>query len=228
MQIDLWQGDCLELMKNIPDGSVDLVLCDPPYQISNSSGGLLDKRKFIKQIDAMGMAKSGFDCYGFCKNLLPLFKSKEHFNAVIFCSRLQLKNYIQFAENNGFMYGLTVWHKSNPAPLCNNKYLNDLEFCFYIKGKKSHIYGDYYSKSLVYKSSVNQKDKKKYKHPTIKPIPLLEKYIINHSLEDQTILDPFMGSGSTGVAAKNLNRNFIGIELDENYFEIAKKRINDK
>ena len=106
-----------------------------------------------------------------------------------------------------------MWHKSDPAPLCNYKYLNDIEFAIYIKGNKSKILGSYATKSLVYKSGTNRADKKKFGHPTIKPIPLCEKYLINHSMESQTILDPFMGSGSVGVAAKNLNRKFIGIEM---------------
>jgi site-specific DNA-methyltransferase (adenine-specific) len=79
---------------------------------------------------------------------------------------------------------------------------------------------------MVYTSKVNKKDKDKFNHPTCKPIELMEKFIINHTNEGSVVFDPFMGSGSTGVAAKNLNRNFIGIEMDEGYFNIAKKRIN--
>lgn len=80
---------------------------------------------------------------------------------------------------------------------------------------------------MVYTSKINKEDKAKFNHPTCKPVDLMEKFIINHSTEGQTILDPFMGSGSTGVAAKNLNRKFIGIELDEGYFNIAKERIEN-
>ena len=79
---------------------------------------------------------------------------------------------------------------------------------------------------MVYKSQTNRKDKALYQHPTIKPVQLIEKYLINHSNESDVILDPFMGSGTTGVACKNLNRNFIGIELDDKYFDIASERIN--
>ena len=80
---------------------------------------------------------------------------------------------------------------------------------------------------MVYTSKVNKKDKSEFGHPTCKPVDLMEKFITNHSEEGFTILDPFMGSGSTGVAAKNLNRNFIGIELDQGYFDIAKNRIEN-
>ena len=109
--------------------------------------------------------------------------------------------------------------------MCNNKYLSDLEYWVYIKGNKSKMLSNYHTKSLVYKSSVNVKDKKLYKHPTVKPVELIEKFITNHTNKDEVILDPFMGSGTTGVASVNLNRNFIGIELNTNYFNIAKERL---
>lgn len=78
-----------------------------------------------------------------------------------------------------------------------------------------------------YETPLNQKDKKLYGHPTVKPLEIVKNFIINSSCENDIVLDPYMGSGTTGVACKNLNRNFIGIELDEKYFEIAKKRINE-
>ena len=87
--------------------------------------------------------------------------------------------------------------------------------------------GSYASKSLVYSSSTNRKDKVLFGHPTIKPVPLIEKYLTNHTLPDMVVFDPFMGSGTTGVACKNLNRKFIGIEKDEKYFQIARDRIEN-
>lgn len=227
--IKLMHGDCLEKMKEIESGSVDMILTDPPYEISNSGGGMMDRdnREFIKHIDAMGMCKSNFDVTGFLDSCLNIFTKKQKFCGVFFLSKSQLSSYINWAEINKLQFGLGVWHKSNPAPLCNCKYLNDVEYWIYIKGNKSKILGNYHTKSMVYSSQINKKDKKLYKHPTIKPIEILEKFITNHSDEGSTVLDPFMGSGSTGVAAKNLSRQFIGIELDEKYFEIAKERINN-
>ena len=102
-----------------------------------------------------------------------------------------------------------------------------MEFQIQIKSKDYKIGGNYKTKSKFYISSINKKDKELYNHPTIKPLDLVEKFIINHSNEEDIVLDPFMGSGTTGVACKNLNRNFIGIELDEKYFEIAKRRIEE-
>jgi len=223
-------GDCLERMKEIPKGHIDMVLTDPPYELSKSKGGgMMGKagRKFMEEVKEDDMI-DGIDTKSFLNACLSLFDNKQKFCAVITCSTKQIIEYITWAENNKFQYGLGVWHKSNPAPLCNYKYLNDVEYWIYIKGSKSKILGNYHSKSMVYKSQINKKDKNLYGHPTCKPVELMEKFLTNHSTEQQIILDPFMGSGSTGVACKNLNRKFIGIELDETYFNIAKDRILNK
>tara|TARA_R110000772_G_scaffold118673_3_gene224338 strand:- start:271 stop:1020 length:750 start_codon:yes stop_codon:yes gene_type:complete len=225
----LINGDCLSEINKIPKGHIDMVLTDPPYEISNSGGGMMDRdnREFIRNIDKMGMCKSNFNVSGFLDACLNLFDHKQKFCGVFFCSMKQVSSYINWAENNKLQVGLGVWHKSNPAPLCNFKYLNDVEYWVYIKGNKSKILGNYHSKSMVYSSQINKKDKKLYGHPTIKPVEILEKFLTNHSTDQQVILDPFMGSGSTGVACKSLNRKFIGIEMDENYFNIAKNRIEN-
>lgn len=225
---DIWlmKGDCLERMKEIPCGSVDFILTDPPYLISESKGGGMmgkDGRKFMEDME-LGL-KVGVNLSQVLTQSSELFKSKDHFCGVFFCSNKQLVDYLQFAENNKYQYGVGVWNKTNPPPLCNYKYLNDVEYWIYIKGKKSKILGNYSTKSMVYTSPNNSKESKEFGHPTVKPIPLLEKFITNHTKEGDIILDPFIGSGSTGVACLNLNRKFIGIELDDKYFEIAKERI---
>ncbi len=226
--IKLMHGDCLERMKEIESGSIDMILTDPPYELSKSKGGgMMGKggRKFMEEVRADDMI-DGIDTSMFLDSCLSLFDKKQKFCGVFTCSTKQVIEYISWAEDKKLQYGIGVWHKTNPAPLCNCKYLNDVEYWIYIKGNKSKILGNYKSKSMVYTSQINKKDKSKYGHPTCKPVELMEKFVFNHTIEGQAILDPFMGSGSTGVAAKNLNRNFIGIELDENYFQIASDRIN--
>ena len=219
-------GDCLERMKEIPDGSVDMVLTDPPYILSTSKGGGMmgkDGRTFMQDMDTA--LKTGIDIGSYLKSLIRLFKNKEAFCGVFFCSNKQLVDYLQFAEECTYKYGVGVWHKSNPAPLCNFKYLNDVEYWIYIKGKNSKIGGTYASKSMVHYSQRNTKESKEFNHPTVKPQNILEKFLINHTSEGGVVLDTFMGSGSTGVACKNLNRKFLGIEMDYTYFNIAKERI---
>ncbi|RTL03685.1 site-specific DNA-methyltransferase, partial [Candidatus Dependentiae bacterium] len=202
MSVNLILGDCLEEMNKMTAGSVDMILTDPPYEISNSGGGMMGKdgRNFIEQIDCMGMCKDGFDVSGFLVETLKLFRNRNHYNGVFFLSLKQLHLYLKFAIDNKLQYGLTYWHKSDPAPLCNFKYLNDVELCIYIKGASSKILGSYASKSLVYSSGTNRKDKKTFGHPTVKPVQLMEKYLINHTEPGAIVFDPFMGSGTTGVA----------------------------
>ena len=225
----LMQGDCLERMKEIPDGSVDMVLTDPPYILSTSKGGGMmgkEGRTFMEDMDVA--LKIGIDTKSYLKGLVRLFKNKESFCGVFFCSNKQLVDYLQFAEENNYQYGVGVWHKSNPAPLCNFKYLNDVEYWVYIKGKNSKIGGSYSSKSMVYSSQRNTKESKEFNHPTVKPQQLLEKFLINHTTDKSVVLDTFMGSGSTGVACVNTGRKFIGIEMDETYYNVAKDRILSK
>jgi site-specific DNA-methyltransferase (adenine-specific) len=231
--IKLMQGDCLERMKEIEIGSVDMILTDPPYEMflqksmKRLKSGMLrgDERKFQEQLKDGGLT-AGFNIEAFLTQCLGFFRNKQEFCGVFTCSTKQIVSYLSWAESNKLQYNIGVWHKTNPAPLCNHKYLNDVEYWIYIKGSKAKILGNYHTKSMVYTSQINKKDKVEFGHPTCKPVELMGKFITNHSIEGQTILDPFMGSGSTGVAAKNLNRSFIGIELDEKYFETAKQRIN--
>lgn len=227
MRYELYHGDCLEVMNSIPDKSISMLLTDPPYEIDNVGAGLIKQRRFLEEIHDMDMCHSNFDVKGFLELTKRLFKSHEHFNGVFFCSRLQLNDYLNFAIENNLQYGITIWHKTNPAPLCNNKYLNDIEFAVYIKGKSVKIYGSYDSKSLVYRSEINKKDKELYKHPTIKPVKLIEKYVKNHTQEGDIIFDPFMGTGTTGVCCVRHKRGFIGIEKANSHYETSKSRIEE-
>jgi DNA modification methylase len=219
----LYNNDCFEVMKEIEDGSIDLVLTDPPYEINHTGGGgFMREREYVNEMRDMKIL-DGYDVSGFLDLIKPKFKTGTY-NLVTFCSMRQLKDYIAYAEANGYNYGITIWHKSDPAPLCNNNYLKDIEFCVYIN-KNKRIGGTYQTKSLVYKSATNRKDKERYGHPTIKPLGLLNKYIKNHSDEGDVVADFFMGTGSTGVAAINNKRKFIGIEWKEKWYNIAQERL---
>lgn len=220
-------GDCLERMKEIPDGSVDLVLVDPPYDIKNTKSG--EKSKLAKSMQVMNdQIREANIVSGFDELILDeLVRVNKNINMYIFCNKAQLPMYMKyFVIDLGCSFDLIKWVKTNAMPTYNNKYLSDTEYCFYAR-KRGYCNPENYSDaSTLYSAPINIKDKKKFNHPTIKPIPLLERLIRNSSKEGDKILDCFMGSGSTGVAAKNLNRNFIGIEMDEGYFNIAKERIN--
>lgn len=119
------------------------------------------------------------------------------------------------------------WHKTNPTPTCGNKYLTDTEFCLFFREKGVKVYGEYATKRTFYVSTKNLEDKKLYNHPTIKPLEIIQNLIINSSNEGDIVLDPFLGRGTTVVASKMLNRQYIGFEINKDYFEIAQKRIDD-
>lgn len=94
----------------------------------------------------------------------------------------------------------------------------------FFREKGVKIYGEYKTKFTYYLTPLNQKDKKLFNHPTVKPLEIIQNFIINSSLEGEIVLDPFMGSGTTAVACINTNRNYIGFEIDERYYKIAEKR----
>ena len=217
------QGDCLGLMKEIPSRSVDLILTDPPYEISNHDGGrsALSKRKlFVKsKVDSMS---DGF-CYEKCfDEFLRICKIP---NILIFCSNKQISKIMSYFESKNLSVTLLVWHKTNPSPLCNGNHLSDLEFIVYVRGKGATFNNNtpFEYKRKIYASGIIPKSIKV--HPAQKPIGLLKRYIELHTNENDIVLDPFMGSGSTIIACEKTNRHYIGFELDEKYFEIAKKRI---
>lgn len=146
-------------------------------------------------------------------------------NIYIWCNKEQIYQYLHYFKQYNFE--LLSWHKTNPVPTCNNKYLSDTEYLLFFRENGVKINGNYETKKKYYVTPTNKEDKKLYKHPTVKPLNIIENLIINSSKESDTVLDCFMGSGTTGVACKKLNRDFIGMELDERYFEIAKERINE-
>lgn len=219
---DLWNGDCLEVMKQIPDGSVDLVVTDPPYDVhAGKGGGCFGNRQAYSEIEFMSK--------GFSETTLDeLCRVMKKINIYLFCSQKQiipLLNY--FVEKKKCNWNLLTWHKTNPVPACGNKYLTDTEYILFFREKGVQINGEYKTKFTYYVTPLNTADKKLYGHPTIKPVEILQNLIVNSSSPGDVVLDPFMGSGSTGIACNNTGRNFIGIELDKGYFDTAKARIGE-
>lgn len=257
--IKLLNGDCYELLNNIPDKSIDLIIIDPPYEYTTGVGGAFgnkkrnyheeymkvatDKKNIIQKYLDKGFSKEKAKLWadketsrmdikhissGFDYKILDILEEKmKETNIYIWCSKWQLQPILKYYIDKGYNFDVITWHKTNPCPTMNNTYANDTEYCVFARKKGVRVYGNYNTKRKYYVSSTNLKDKKLYKHPTIKPLDIIQNFIINSSCENDTVLDCFMGSGTTGVACKNLNRNFIGIEIDKEYFEIAKNRIDE-
>lgn len=136
----------------------------------------------------------------------------------------------KFVKREGCIFDILVWIKTNPIPIYNNHYLKDKEYCLYFRGKEgAYCRPPSVDMAKTYSfQEINAKDKKMYNHPTIKPINMIAKSIINSSREGDTILDPFMGSGTSGVACVRNNRNFIGMEINQTFFNLAKQRIENE
>lgn len=247
---ELKLGNCYELIKDIPDKSIDLVIIDPPYEfIGGGSGGAfgskkrnyhqeyltlyketgstIDTERIRIRANSQRIAKNlSSICKGFDFKIFDeLIRVMRKINIYVWCSKMQVRKILDYFESKGCNIDILTWHKTNPTPMCNNSYLSDTEYCIFAREKGVKIYGTYHTKRKYYISSANIEDKKIYNHPTIKPLNIIKHLVINSSLENDTVLDCFMGTGTVGVACKLLNRNFIGMEIDSNYFKTAKNRI---
>ena len=218
---EIYNIDCMEGLKLIDDNSIDLVIIDPPYLLNiNKVKNVSNMNKYAN--DLLNL-KDGFDL----KVLDLLIQKMKKINIYIYCSKRQVKDLLNYFSNKNCNHEILTWHKQNPSPLINNNYLPDTEYILLFREKGVKLYGNYHTKRKYYISLTNKVDKQKYKHPTIKPLELIEYHIENSSKEGDLILDCFAGSGTTLVGAINKNRRYIGFEIDKNYYEIAKKRIEE-
>lgn len=218
--------DCLNVLKKIESESIDLVVTDPPYLIKNTKAG--GKSEFAKSIQKMNdeikqnNLTDGVDLK-FCEELIRVCKKP---NIYIFCNKAQIMDYLDFfVKEKGCSFDILIWKKKNAPPTFNNKYLTDKEYCLYFR-KGGYCQPERYDDAgTVFFSELNVKDKKRWGHPTIKPLPIIERLIKNSSKEGDLILDPFSGSGTTAIACVRLKRNFICIEKNETFYKKSIERL---
>lgn len=218
----IYNMDCLEGLKQLPDKSVDLVVTDPPYEIGTSGAGLYKQKdkQYVKELNGI---KDGFS-----EEILDeLCRVMKKINIYVWCSQKQILPLLKyFVDKKKCNYNIITWHKTNPIPACGNKYLTDTEYCLFFREKGVKVYGEFKTKFTYYVTPLNQKDKKLWNHPTIKPLDIIKNLVINSSQENEVVLDPFMGSGTTAVACQELNRRYIGYELSKEYYDICMDRLN--
>ena len=231
----LYNQDCVTVMRQIGADSVDLILTDPPYNLGNfmqrRNANLQNMRKNF-------FASAGWDNLEFeewLKLMDDFFKEsarvvKKGSSMIIFMALTKAETIIRLAEQYGFYYKTTgIWHKTNPMPRnMNLHFVNSTEAWVYFTYKKRT--GTFNNDGAILhdfvETPVTPNSERKYgKHPTQKPEKLIQHFVKILSNENDRILDPFMGSGTTGVVAQRMGRNFTGIELNEKYFKIAQKRI---
>lgn len=229
----LYNDDCLNVLKNIESESVDLVVTDCPYHIVSGGctniprrdecGGMFNRRNaFIREDVTSGKLFENNDIE--FKDWLPevyrVLKQGTH--CYIMINARNLKDLQIEAEKVGFEFqNILIWYKQNATP--NRYYLNAYEMILMLKKGSARNINNMGCKNVL--EIQNILDGKT--QPTEKPVRLNEMLIANSSNEGELVLDPFMGTGSCGVAAKKLKRDFIGIEIDKKYFDIAKNRIED-
>ena len=236
--LKLLHGDCLELMKDIPDKSIDAIITDPPYGTTACKwDSVIPFDLMWKQLNRIIKPNGAIVLFG-----------SEPFSSALRMSNI--KNYKYdwiWQKNRGSNFAtvkympmkeheiISVFNKHNYYPIMQKRAGGGADRVKYKinPSTKAEIYGGLVSKKssicseLRVPSSIQKFNTEVGKHPTQKPVALIEYLIKTYTNENETVLDFTMGSGTTGVACKNLNRKFIGIEMDDKYFEIAKKRIEE-
>ena len=238
-KIELIQGDCLELMKDIPDGSVDAIITDPPYGTTACKWDSIipfepmweQLRRIIKPNGAIVLFGSQPFTSALVMSNPKMFKyewiwEKTRPTGFFTAKKMPMKiheNILVFYKKQPAYSPIKV--KADESKIDRRKTLTST-YSPYLGVTKGRVRdsGMRYPLSIQKIKSISEKGQ----HPTQKPVPLLEYLIRTYTNEGETVLDFTMGSGSTGVACKNTGRNFIGIEKDEKYFEIAKKRIEEQ
>lgn len=214
-----------ELIKN--NIKVNHIITDPPYNISHENN--FNTLKCPRQGVDFGEWDKNFDLFSW----IPKYEKilDKNGSIIIFCSYRYMSFIIKtMEESNLEVKDILVWRKSNPMPRnIERRYVQDMEFAIWAvkKGAKwtfNKLEGNPYMRSLFETSTVAGNEK--VGHPTQKSLKLMQDIIKIHTNKNDIVIDPFMGSGSTGVACLNLDRKFIGIELDKNYFKLAINRLN--
>lgn len=221
-------GDCLDYLGQIPDNSIDLILTDPPYNIAQYSTGNIN----LPGRSALNNDLAEWDLIPIDPfDLLPDFKRiiKPDGNIFVFTSYNLIGKWHEAFDSEFDTFQFFIWHKTNPAPkIFKNGFLNSCEMiaCMWNKGHKWN-FSNQRNMHNFFESPICMKPERLSapKHPSQKPVRLLEHIVSIASNENDVVLDPFMGVGSTGVAALRNKRRFIGIEIEKSYFDAAEMRI---
>ena len=227
MSVELHLGDCLEVMRSMPDKSVDAVITDPPYNISKDNNFHTMNSAKRQGVD-FGDWDKEFDLFSWIEPYTKLLDANG--SIIIFCSFRYISHIVDELERcNMVVKDVIKWIKTNPMPRnTNRRYVQDTEFAVWaVNSKAKWVFNKKnntpYLRAQFETPTVSGKERTS--HPTQKSLRLMEEIISIHTNPDDIIIDPFMGSGTTGVACVQTGRNFIGIEIDPTYFAIAERRI---
>ena len=221
----LYCADCLSVMPEIPNDSIDLIITDPPYKVTQkgcngTTGGMMTTKQTMK---GKIFEHNDIEPKEYASEFYRVLKDGSH--CYVMTNHINLINMLNSFTDVGFHFIKSlIWKKDNKV--MGRFYMSQFEYIlFFRKGKGVQINHCGTSDILEIPNKKQKDSNGKNLHDTEKPVELMKILIENSSKENDIILDPFMGIGSTGVACKQTNRNFIGIEKDKQYFEIAKQRI---
>lgn len=202
----LYCGDCKDVLPTLE--GVNVIVTDPPYLMDVGSGTQFAKRKYLTEVLESDL-NNGFD--------ISVLDSAPEW--LCFCAKSQLTILIEYAEGRDLRWMVRTWCKTNPTPLVNNTYKPDTEYM--VHGFRGH---NYEGKNRFVLGPIV---KNSYDHPTVKPLYVMVDALRCSTHNGDVVLDPFMGTGTTGVACLELGRKFIGIEKDPKHFKIACERIEN-
>ena len=231
----LIHGDCLDAMRDLKDDSIDLILTDPPYNLGkfmkNRNAGIMRLRENYFGSAGWDELDTGQWC-----ELMDMFFDvsakvlKKRGALLMFMAAIKVETVLEIASRHGFYYKTTgIWHKTNPMPRnMNLHFINSCESWMYFinDGKTGTFNNNGKAMHDFIETPVSPKSERQDgTHPTQKPLALIRPFVSTLTNPDDVVLDPFMGSGSTGVACAEMKRRFIGVEINDKYFDIAKTRI---
>lgn len=223
--IKLYQGDCLEYIKSLADASVDLIVTDPPYKVTpkgcaGTTGGMIAKKQ---NMIGMVFEHNDIEPKDYAPEFYRVLKDGSH--CYVMTNHINLISMLNSFSDVGFHFIKSlIWKKDNK--IMGRFYMSQFEYIlFFRKGKGVQINNCGTSDILEVPNKKHKDADGKNLHDTEKPVELMEILVENSSKPGDLVMDPFMGVGSTGLACKHLDRNFIGIELDKNYFDLATQRI---
>ena len=223
----------MELIGKIPDGSIDLCVTDPPYEFSGRAhgGGMFSEKNrerygrkrevaMLGELETLDSVR--FNPSEFLDLLCPKMK---RFYGYFFCNKTLVADYILWAREHGMAYDILCMAKQNPVPAHSTHHVSDLEYVILIRERGTYFKGSGLEPDDYRKLYVTNCQKRI--HPAEKPVGFLERLVRVSCPENGTVIDPFMGSGSTGIACVNTGKDFIGIEKDGRYFAVAESRIKE-
>jgi len=225
---NVYNVNSYEAIKDIPDKTVDLIVTDPPYEFG--TGGIrtgLFKTRDITNSSYNHIRNNDLDKGVDLAILDDFVRIMKRINIYIWCNKEQIYDYLTyFVKERECNFEVLIWAKSNIPPFTGGHYLKDKEYCLFFWEQGAKVEGVYDTLKTVYMGQVNLKDKNDFGHPTIKDYDITKNIILNSSKEGDVIFDAFLGSGTTCVAAKELGRQYLGFEINPDYYKIACDRLN--